>query len=95
MMPGSDIAVTSDAVQTEYVFYQAPNNVITLGINDPTQTVYETFTQRQPATAKSKLSAAYFQNGAVVMFQNSSSSSTIWASDVSRDGVEIFNMAVA
>ena len=46
------------------------------------------------ATVGGKLAAAYFDGGSLLMFQNRSSGSTMWVSDVSRYGTPIFQNAV-
>ena len=92
---GSDIAVISDGQDTEYVFFQLDGGLITRGVTNPYKLIYQTFSKMQGATVGTKLAAAYVEDGAMIMFQNSSSESTMWAVDVSRDGFPIFDTAVS
>lgn len=85
----------NDGQDTEYVFYQLDGGLITRGVVNPSKLAYQTFSKMQGATVGSKLAASYVEDGAMIVFQNRSSDSTMWASDVSRDGVSIFNMAVS
>ncbi len=47
------------------------------------------------AAPGTKLSAAFFNGGSMVMYQNASSDSTIWTDNVSRYGATIMKGVVA
>ena len=94
MARGSDIAVCNDNDQTEYIFYQLDGGMVTRGIVNPSWKYYEVYDNMQGATVGSKLAAAYVNQGALFMFQNSSSDSTMWVSDVNRNGISLQNLAV-
>lgn len=95
MAEGSDIAVTNDGQDTEYVFWQLDGGLITRGVTNPFKLLYQAFSNMQSAAVGSKLAAAYVEDGAMIMFQNRTSESTMWAVDVSRDGYQIFDTAVS
>lgn len=95
MAAGSDVAVCSDDADTNYVFYQLPGGLITRGVTNPSKVIYQAFSNIQGATVGSKLAAAYVEDGSMVLFQNKTSDSTMWAVDLSRDGYPIFNQAMS
>ena len=48
----------------------------------------------QPATKSSKLASSFMDGGALLLFQNDTSASTMWMSDTSRTMVSISNQAI-
>lgn len=91
---GSDIAACNDDQQSEYVFYQLSSGLITRGRVDPSGSSFEEFDNVQGGSSGTKLAAAFVEGGALLVFQNSSSSSTMWVSDISRTLVNISNIAI-
>lgn len=94
ILPGSDIAACNDDENTEYVIYQVQGGLIVRGLVEPYGASYESFSTMQGGTIGTRLAAEFVEGGALLIFQNTSSKSTMWASDVSRSGELISNIAV-
>ncbi|TKA75692.1 hypothetical protein B0A55_03181 [Friedmanniomyces simplex] len=91
---GSAIAACNDDSQSEYVHFQLTNGTIVRALVDPSGSMFEQYNNLQSATSNSKMAAAYVDGGALLMFQNDSSDSTMWAADTSRTMVSILNEAI-
>lgn len=91
---GSDITVCNDDQNSEYVMFQVEGGMIVRGLVEPYGSSYEGFIDLQPGAEATKLAASYVNNGALLVFQNSSSPSTMWATDISRFGATIMNIAI-
>jgi hypothetical protein len=85
----------TDEENSEYVYFQSANGLIKRGLVGPTGTAFERFDTLQGSSSKSKLATSYVDgSGALLLFQNSSSSSTMFASEVSRSMFTISNEAI-
>lgn len=91
---GTDIAVTSDGEATEYVLFQNSDSSVTRGEIGATSSTWDRFANMGFAASGSKLAAAYYDEGSMFMYQNSSSDPTIWISDISETGTGIGSLAL-
>jgi hypothetical protein len=96
---GSDIAVCNDNEASEYVFYQtSAGGMIVRGIVPPTGVTWVDIGYVQDRSSGTKLAASFVDDGgndgALLIFQNSSKTSTIWVNDLSRSNMSISNIAV-
>ncbi|KAK3113558.1 hypothetical protein LTR53_009043 [Teratosphaeriaceae sp. CCFEE 6253] len=91
---GTPIAVCNDEQQSEYVHFQLQNGTIVRGLVDPSGSYFEQYDLLQPATSNSKLASTFVDGGALLLFQNDTSASTMWVADTSRTLVSILNEAI-
>lgn len=99
IVAGSDIAVCTDEKSTEYLFFQADGGMITKTTLSPSARSFNTFSGMKGGADGSKLAAAYLDSGAAssgaaLIFQNSTSDTSMWMSQWSRSDAALLDMAV-